>query len=239
MRRVGQLSPAQASRTLAHRLAPRIDRLRQISTRLGVRPYNVNLVWGRWNGRARGEGVFSVIKSIPLLPNPKVEDLSAIALDPRSAGVLPVGSVRLTEISATYTHDMLIGLWVPTQPTDRLPENVEFFYELVEDGRGLDLNIGEMSTAGTPTSCPTTSCVCNTCTTGGSCGSVGALCPPPCIDPATIPDAGIGPMRGRYRAASEPMRRAEKIDWTIIIERVDEVRDREGREQIGPNRGLR
>ena len=224
-----------------HRLGPRADRLRQIAVNFGVRPYNVTLIWGKWNGKQRGEGHFTVVKQIPLLPNPKVEDLSAIALDPRSAGILSVGSIRLSGISPTYTSDMLKGLWLPTQPSDRLAEDIEFFYEVVEDGRGYTAAGAGAGSSGagidggpvTDECAPT--CACGTCDPN----ALDPLCAAVAADPSVLPDPGAVPMRGRFRPASEPMRRAEKVDWTIILERVDENRDRDGREQIGPNRGLR
>ena len=215
-RRLAQLTPVQASRTLVNRLAPRIDRLRQVTTRFGLRPYNVTLVWGQWSGDERGEGIFSVIREVPLLPNPKVEDLSALALDPRSAGILPVGSVRLTGISATYSADILRGHYYPTEPSDRLPADVEFFYELTEDGRDRQEDATSACTrvygAGHAE--------------GGGAEAAGV----------ELPQAPV--VRARFRPASEPMRRAGKVDWTLILERVSEERDREGNEQIGPNRGL-
>lgn len=137
-RKLEQLTPEKARRTLAHRLSPRADRLRQIATNFGIRPYNVSLVWGKWSGEERGEGTFKVIKSIALLPNPKVEDMSAVSLDPRAAGVLPVGTIKLTRVSSSYNLDTLSGRTVPQGDGERIPEDVEFFYELTEDGRGED-----------------------------------------------------------------------------------------------------
>lgn len=177
------LTPVEAGRTLAHRFAARADRLRQVATRFGLRPYNVSLVWIRWSGEERGEGKSTVIQVTPILPNPVVEDLSAVALDPRNAGILPVGSVRLTRISACLTADQLLGRCIDGKVVDRIPGNVEFFYELVEDGR-----------------------------------------------------AGDQPRRERFRPASDPVRRAGKVDYSIVLERISEDRDRGGREQIGPDR---
>lgn len=185
-RNPSQLKPEQAKATFAHRFGRRADGLRQITTRFGLRPYNVWLVWGVWSGKERGAGTFKELKRIDVVPNPKIEDLSSISLDPRSAGILPVGSIRLSRISATFAADQLMGKWVPTEPSDRLPDNVEFFYEVQEDGRD---------------------------------GHAGA--------------------RMRFRPMSNPFRRAGKIDWQITLERIDEDSDRDGNNQIGPNRGLR
>jgi hypothetical protein len=165
-----------------------------------------------------------MVKSIALLPNPKVEDLSAIALDPRSAGILAAGSVRLTLISATYSADLLRGHYFPTEPSDRLPPDVEFFYELIEDGRDR----GDPMAGLSPGDC------------GGACEKVfgshaaGGGAQASGVGPPQLP-----PVAQRFRPASEAFRRPGKVDWTIMLERVSEDRDREGREQVGPNRGLR
>jgi hypothetical protein len=130
------LTPDQAKRTIAARIAPRIDRVRQIATRLGIRPYRVMLVWTRFDGAERGEGDEVEARRIEILPTPKVEDLSAVTLNPLAAGVLPMGTIRVSEVSATMTSDLLNGRWVPRQHEEHLPEPYAFYYEVVEDGRG-------------------------------------------------------------------------------------------------------
>lgn len=149
------LSPTEAAHTLAHRLGPRVDRVRQIATKLGIRPYHVFLVWEKWSGEERGEGDENVIARLELLPTPKVESIDAISLRLYSAGVLPVGSIRVRRISTLYTQDQLTGLVIPTQaflkknnpPTltsasslpahkDHVDEPYEFFWLIQEDGRG-------------------------------------------------------------------------------------------------------
>lgn len=137
MPRPRNLSAVEARRTLAHRLAPRVDRLRQFATKFGIRPYRVFLVWTLWSGIERGEGTERVVKRIELLPTPKVTDLTAVATSPFSAGTLPLGSIRVEEISAfTYTQDVLVGKAYPDGHEDAIPEDVSFEYEVVEDGRG-------------------------------------------------------------------------------------------------------
>lgn len=135
MPKVRALNPHQAKRTLLARFAPRADRLRQLNTRFGARPYRVFLVWASWTGTERGEGEEVVLRREELLPTPKVSDLSAQQLTAFSGGVLPVGSVRLTEVSATYTFDLLTGRMMPEAHEDHVPQPTSFHYELVEDGR--------------------------------------------------------------------------------------------------------
>jgi|HubBroStandDraft_4_1064222.scaffolds.fasta_scaffold128350_3 hypothetical protein len=153
------LDPHQARESLAHRLAPRVDRLRQRVVRAGLRPYRVALVWTRWAGQERGEGQERPLGRIEILPSPKVTSLDNVAYRLFSGGTLPVGSVRITEISALYTSDQLRGLAVPTPEfiarndpprpesaaclpprlDDRgLPDPLDFYWEVWEDGRGDD-----------------------------------------------------------------------------------------------------
>ena len=159
MPRPRPLSPEQAKRTLVHRFAPRADRLRQIAVRFGVRPYRVHLVWTRWSGRERGDGTESEVARIEVLPTPMVKNLDTVAYRFFSGGVLPVGSISVTRISALYTQDQLTGLAVPTpefaerndpprpRSADELPpkpsdvtllEPLDFYWLVQEDGRGDD-----------------------------------------------------------------------------------------------------
>lgn len=157
MPRPRPLSPTEARRSLAHRFSPTIDRLRQFSTRFGLRSRRVFLVWTRWSGEERGEGVENEYARVEILPTPRVADLTAIAFDPRSGGVLPVGSLRVDRISAQFTEDILEGRKIPvvspgggihcapTSPSTTtehsgedlaIDEPFAFFYEVIEDGRG-------------------------------------------------------------------------------------------------------
>jgi hypothetical protein len=142
--KVGPLTPEQAAGSLVGRLVGTsdrrglVDRARQIATRLGTRPLRVFLVWTRWDGEERGEGHEREIAREELLPTPKVSDLTSLALSPFSAGKLPVGSVRVSEISATYPVDRLLGTTLPPtnppldHPIDKL---TTFFVEIIGDGR--------------------------------------------------------------------------------------------------------
>lgn len=127
------LTPEQARKSLAHRLGPKVDRIRQIATRLGVRPYRVFLVWSKFTGSEVGEGSELYIRTIELLPTPVVMSMDGISLNPFAQGVLPIGSVRLTRVSSQMTFDQLTGRLAHE---DSLPEPYDFFYEIVEDGRG-------------------------------------------------------------------------------------------------------
>lgn len=144
MPRPRPLTRDEARRTLAHRFAGRegkpglADRLRQLSTKFGLRSQRVFLVWTKFTGEERGEGDEHVIARVEILPTPKVEGVTAQAYNPFSAGKYPVGSVRVTEVSAgLFTYEQLVGSRVPGQAAP-LADPIDFFYELVEDGRGDD-----------------------------------------------------------------------------------------------------
>lgn len=126
------LTPGQAKASLANRLGGRVDRIRQISTNLGIRPYTVWLTWLKYPGR-RGQGVPTLYKRVALLPNPKVTNIDTLNYVSTSLGSLPIGSVRVDKVSVTYTEDFLQGR---DSGQDEVPEDIEFFYEIVQDGRG-------------------------------------------------------------------------------------------------------
>jgi hypothetical protein len=171
---------------MAHRLSRTVDRVRQIPVNLGLRPYRVFLVWERATGDERGEGKQVVMRRFELLPVPKVESLDALSLSLTAGGVVPLGSVRVSRITASLTKDILNGdsipsvdqiagcgckvdTWALDKEWDHLPVKWTFYIEVVEDGRGDD----------TPT-------------------------------------------RQKFALASPPVRRAGKMDWTMVLERVSE-----------------
>lgn len=140
---VGALGRGEATKTLASRLTPLADRMRQLNTRFGIRPYRVFMNWTLWTGTETGQGYEQLKRRVELLPTPKVESLDALAFSAWHAGTLQVGSVKVSEVSLVrYSEDMLRGLdagvipgldLLGPQPT--IPEPWDFFYEVVEDGR--------------------------------------------------------------------------------------------------------
>jgi hypothetical protein len=186
------LSPERARHTLANRLGRVFDRARQFATKYGVRPYRVFLTWTQWEGGGaveRGEGREILYRRIEILPTPRVTSLDNLSFSLAHAGVIPVGSVRLDRVSIyRFTEDVLSGKAFPDDPLPfgevrgekHIPEPFEFFYEIVEDGRG---------------DCP--------------------------------------PKRSRFRPMNRPMRRAGKVDWTVMLERTSEDRTRQDKSAIG------
>ncbi len=139
MPRPRPLQPFEAKRTLANRLVPIADRLRQFCTTFGVRPYRCFLVWTHFDGEERGEGTETELARVELLPTPKIAELTALNQGAYSGGVLATGTIRLDKISAGYTAAQLTGLEVPGQGQKvEMPRDVDFWYEVREDGRGGD-----------------------------------------------------------------------------------------------------
>jgi hypothetical protein len=141
------LTGNEPQRSLANRLAPLGDRLRQLNTRFGVRPYRVFLNWTLWSGNETGQGYETLKQRIELLPTPLVESLDKLAFSAWHAGVLQVGSFKVSQVSNyAYTEDLLRGfdtcLISNLAGLDLLANNVtvpepwDFFYEVVEDSRG-------------------------------------------------------------------------------------------------------
>lgn len=204
MPRVRPLTPEQARSTFANRFSRLTDRTRQFATKFGVRPNRVFLRWTKWSGTERGEGQEQTVLTFEILPTPRVTSLDMLTFSLAHAGVIPVGSVRVDRISvALFTSDILLGKAWPnahSKPGEErktlmpivapmpgmhrsephIPEPYEFFWEVVEDGRG--------------------------------------------DDPAK---------RHKFRPMSAPFRRAGKVDWTIMLERVSLDRTRQDKSAIG------
>ena len=71
-----------------------------------------------------------------ILPTPLVENLDAVARSPLSAGILPIGAIRVSEISvASFTADDLAGRSFPVRGAEHVEEPYSFYYEVQEDGR--------------------------------------------------------------------------------------------------------
>jgi hypothetical protein len=136
MPKVRPITPIEAKRSLVSRLGPRVDRLRQFCTKFGLRPLKVFLVYLKYTGAEYGEGEQKEAQRIELLPTPKVQSMSDVALQPLNAGIEGDGGVTLTKVSSRYTFDQLRGLYVPERHEDHLEPPYFMVYEIVEDGRG-------------------------------------------------------------------------------------------------------
>lgn len=121
------LTPAQFAGSLGQRLINTVDCARDMYTKLGLRTYQVQLIWTEWTGAERGAGVESVKKCVKILPTPLVTDISGVKLDLRPVGMIEAGGVFVQEISGRLTEDLLMGrecLGV------EIPDNVNFYWEV-------------------------------------------------------------------------------------------------------------
>lgn len=113
--------------SLAFTLRSTVDRLRDLYTQFGLRPYKVSLVRTGWSGGRRSLGVELVISSKVILPTPKIMDLSGLAEVVTPVGMDEFGSIMLQEVSGTFTEDQLHGKVFDGQP---LPLDQNFYYEV-------------------------------------------------------------------------------------------------------------
>jgi hypothetical protein len=115
-------------RTLGQQLVPVADCLRDLLTQFGLRPYTVNLIHTRWSGGSRGVGQELIVSVVPILPTPKIADLSGVQEILSPAGLAEVGEVMLTKVSGRFTEEQLRG--VPPDGAAPLAGDLQFFYEV-------------------------------------------------------------------------------------------------------------
>lgn len=111
----------QFSKNLVQRLAPVLDRVRDIPNRLGFRPYRVFLVHTRWTENEEGLGVEALMSEREILPAPDVTVDVEFRQD--GHGRVEVGGIKIVRISYDrFTEDDLMP--------SSIPEGQQFFYEL-------------------------------------------------------------------------------------------------------------
>jgi len=133
--------------TLAPKLAPCVDQIRDLYTKFGMRPYTVNLVHTRSAGGARGYGVEQVISVVPVLPTPKIESISSLDMSRFSVGGDESGSLRVSQISTRFTEAQLLGR---TDNDDSIPDDLNFFYEIAFTRNGLAPTLRRMYPSSVP-----------------------------------------------------------------------------------------
>lgn len=114
-------------RSLVAGLSGVVDSARGIAGSLGARPYRITLVWTRWSGGERGVGVEVIEREETLSPTPKIYDLSGVRRELLSVGLEEAGSLQVTEISARYMEDFLLGRGPAGEPLD---DNQTFYWEV-------------------------------------------------------------------------------------------------------------
>lgn len=213
----GTCSSCAGRLPLADRLQPTVDRLRQRFTTAGLRPYEVLLVWTRWGGAERGEGHEILLFEAPIIPRPKVNDLSSVALNPYSAGLLPVGSVLLEEVTTQLMEEHLTGRVVPPRAyldkccAPRYPASAGLPPDVV--GRTMAERIGASSPA-----------------------VRGRIEEPYDFFYEIVEARPVGQtpsVRRRFRLAATPFKKPGSFGWNVMLERESEDRSRQGRSQVG------
>lgn len=123
------LSRGEFPSTFVGHCIPIADRLRDILTKVGLRPYIVRLVWTQWTGSVglRGRGVEENLREQMLLPTPKIAPLSELDASSQVVGDTEIGDLMLTQISGRYSEDFLSG-----RGSDgaAIPKDQNFFYEI-------------------------------------------------------------------------------------------------------------
>lgn len=139
--------------TLASCLVDVADCTRQLYTDFGLRPYRVFLVWIGWTADENDDGMLQdeelclednmvgvgrpvVLADVELVPTPLVGDLTAVAKTQDVTGLTERGGVGVSQISASMSEDVLMGLITPFRDPDNpdtLLPGIEFFWEVQQD----------------------------------------------------------------------------------------------------------
>lgn len=125
----------QVRQTLASKLVPVVDKIRQLNSRFGIRPYRVFMVHTQWTGGEPGVGDEMILSRIEILPTPRVRGMEGIDTNVLATGLTEEGTVEVDQISARLTEDDLLGrtpdLNDPNQQRT-IAGPVDFFWEIVE-----------------------------------------------------------------------------------------------------------
>jgi len=122
--------PRLLARSLQRMLVPVVDKVRDLNTRLGMRPYRVRVVRTTWGSGERGVGVEVVVSEMELLPTPLLVDMNTLSEEVTAVGRVEVGTVTLREVSGRYTEDHLTGVdseGNPVGDSDSLYYEVDMF----------------------------------------------------------------------------------------------------------------
>ena len=122
-----QIQEGDFYKRLVGKLAPCVDKIRDINTKLGMRAYTVRIVKTRWSGGQRGDGVEEVVCSDSILPTPKIEAIADLDAMVTSVGVSEEGMLKVTEISMRFSEDYLAGR---NPDGTALSREFNFYYEI-------------------------------------------------------------------------------------------------------------
>ena len=137
---VRPLRPDEVKESLMSALVPQIDKIRQIATSLGLRPYRVFIVHILWTGDRIGEGQPQEISRREILPTPRIRDMSATTEVLSSFGRVEEGGIVVDRISAKFSEDDLMGVTPDLLDPALLrtgKRNGEMFWEVQENRPGF------------------------------------------------------------------------------------------------------
>lgn len=123
-----QLNGVGLSNTLARKLIGTVDRLRDLMTQFGFRPYEVRVVRTRWTGGDRGEGQEIVVFDEAILPTPLISSLDGVRRVVNLVGLDELGTVNLSQVSGRYAEGYLTGTDEEGYPLDA---DTQFYFEVV------------------------------------------------------------------------------------------------------------
>lgn len=132
------------SRTLAGRLVKVADRVRDLATRFGLRPYRVYIVRTRWTAGERGAGAEYVTQELELQPTPRVASLDSLAEVIQPVGIVEEGTLRVDEISGRYQEEHLRGYGsdgAPPEPDEQVFWEVEWVRQDGQPGERLRFTV--------------------------------------------------------------------------------------------------
>lgn len=115
--------------TLARRLIGTADRVRDLYTAFGLRPYTFQLIKTRAAQGVRGRGPDEITFIRVIDPTPLVMDLSTVQEIVQPLGLDEVGAIRVEQISGVFTEDQLRGFdddGNPPSPDEQIFFTVSF-----------------------------------------------------------------------------------------------------------------
>lgn len=115
------------TRSLVANLVGCVDAARSVAECLGTRPYQVMLVWTRWSGGERGDGVEEVAREEQISPTPVIDGSGGLQRTMSNFGVDETGQISLSEISGRYSEDYLLGL---DKDGNAVPQDQNFYWEV-------------------------------------------------------------------------------------------------------------
>lgn len=113
-----------------------VDQAREVATLVGARPYRLFLCWSKWPAEI-GEGRGSTPCRYEVLPRPRVTGYGSLLRNPMLIGVVPEGTIRVSEVPLWLPYEALKGRRHPEQRAEAPgPEQgVRFWYEVEADSR--------------------------------------------------------------------------------------------------------